>query len=124
MPFSNLSFFYLDDFVAVGKRVEKLVSRLKISLILMKIGLMSLSGILMWKLLSWLLRTRLTPKKIGMISPSRVVRLGVRIVIESSVGCIHTIREHLLSLVCWTLPQIRGSRHGNRCNPDLAFGLG
>jgi len=36
-----------------------LVSRLKIWLIMVEIGLMGLSSELMWKLLSWLLRTRL-----------------------------------------------------------------
>ena len=76
-----------------------LVSRLKIGLILMEIGLMSLSSILMWKLLSWMLRTRLTPRKIRMIPPSRIVCLGVRIIIGSGVGCIYTVREYLLSLV-------------------------
>jgi len=61
-------------------------------------------------------------KKIGMIPPFWVVYLGVRIVIGAGVGCIHTVREHLLSLINWTL--LEGSRHGNRCNLDLTFGLG
>jgi len=50
----NLSFSYLDDFVAdVGKRAGNCVGKLAENWVdLMKIGLMSLSSILMWKLLS------------------------------------------------------------------------
>jgi len=60
-----------------------LVSWLKIWLTLMEVGLMCLSSVLMWKLLTWLLRTRMTPRKIWMVPPSRVVCLGVRIIIGS-----------------------------------------
>jgi len=72
----------------------------------MEIGLMRLSSVLVWKLLPWLLMTRLTPRKIWMVPPSRVVCLGVGIVVGSSIGCIHVFSEHLLSVNRTLLKQV------------------
>ena len=63
---------------------------------------MRLSRILVCKWLPWLLVTRLTPREIWMVPPSRVVCFEVWIVVRSGVCCIHILRVHL-SLVDRTL---------------------
>jgi len=67
-----------------------LESGLKIILIVrLKIRLSTLSSELVGKNLSRLLKTRLTPRKVGMIPPSRIVSLGVGIEIWSSKGWLY-----------------------------------
>ena len=70
-----------------------LVIGLKVMLeIWLETGLMTLSSELAGKVLSCLLRIRLTPRKVGMIPPSRILNLGVGFVVFSSESYIHVIR--------------------------------
>ena len=49
----------------------------------------------MWKGWPRLLRTRLTPRKIWMVSPSRIVRFGVWVVIGSGICNIRVLLKNL-----------------------------
>ena len=102
--FPNLTLSYLYDVADVGKRAENCVGTSTENLVDFDGNWVDgFEQCIDMKAVVLAAQDRLTSRKIWMIPPSRVVRLGVRIVSESGVGCIHTIREHLLSLVNRTL---------------------
>jgi len=97
---SKSDIFYLDDFVAdvgkwggscVGKLVENLVDSDENWVDVFE----QYTGV---EVVVLAVQDQTDSKKIWMVPPSRVVRLGVRIIIGSGIGCIHIFREHLLSL--------------------------
>ena len=58
----------------------------------LKVGLIIINRKLAVNIWSLLLMTILTPKKIGIIPPSRIVSFRVWIAIRSSKYCIHIVR--------------------------------
>jgi len=110
MTFSKSVIFLEADYekniveLEVGNLVESWAGNLIENLVRnwVEIGLIAMSRELIMKIWSVLLMAVLTPWKIGMIPPSRIVSLGVWIVIQSGKNCIHVVWYHLLSFVNWT----------------------